>query len=61
VICELDLLTLFEGTEAGGVDRGVVDEHVLIATFYGNEAIALLGIEPLYGSPEPYNFSRLAR
>src|SRR5690242_344274 len=43
-------LVLFERTETVRVDRGVVDEDVRAATFLGDEAKALFGVEPLHGS-----------
>src|SRR5512139_1836735 len=45
---ELDLLTLVEGLEALTLDLAEVDEHV-VAVLLGDEAIALVGVEPLHG------------
>ncbi len=50
---ELNPLTVFEAAVALHLDRGVVDEEV-ITTVYGNEAIALLGVEPLHGALSHY-------
>src|SRR5207253_2693667 len=44
---ELDALVLIEGLVAVGLDGRVVDEHVL-ATVLGDEAVALLVVEPLH-------------
>lgn len=44
---ELDGLALGEGTEAVGLDRGLVDEEILAAVLRGYETEALLGAEPL--------------
>src|SRR4029079_7758676 len=44
---ELDLLVLLEVPVAGSRDRREVDEHVR-ATLLGDEAIPLLGVEPLH-------------
>src|SRR5689334_121126 len=46
---ELDALTLFEGLVPVHLDGRVVDEHVLTAV-HGDEAVALLGVEPLHGA-----------
>lgn len=45
-----DLLTLGEGLEALGDDRGEVDENILAAIVVGNKAEALFRIEPFYGT-----------
>ncbi|MPM64236.1 hypothetical protein SDC9_111122 [bioreactor metagenome] len=47
---EFDLLTFFERTEARRIDGRVVNEDVVIRSVHGNEAVALLGIEPFNGS-----------
>src|SRR4051794_8391160 len=44
---EDDLLTLGQHLVPVHVDRGVVHEHVLPATVHGDEAVALLRVEPL--------------
>src|SRR3954469_18238259 len=46
---ELHPLVLVEGPIALGLDRRVVDEHVL-AVVHGDEAVALLVVEPLHGA-----------
>src|SRR2546429_36300 len=46
---ELDALALLEVAVAIHLNRGVVNEHVG-ACFSGNEAVALLAVEPLHGS-----------
>src|SRR3990170_4576226 len=43
------LLSLIERLEALGLDGGEVDEH-LGAVLAGDEAVPLLGLEPLHGS-----------
>src|SRR4051794_18960843 len=43
-------LALLELTEARGVDRGVVREDVRTAAVLGDEAEALLRVEPLHSS-----------
>src|SRR5579875_1631164 len=45
---ELDLLVLFEIAEATPRDRAEMDEHVRSATVLGDEAEALLAVEPLH-------------
>src|SRR5689334_6731622 len=47
---ELDLLVLVEGLVALRLDRGVVDEDVVTTVLLGDEAEALLGVEPLNGA-----------
>ena len=47
---ELDALRLLEAAVAGGVDGGVVNEHVGAAAVLGDEAEALLSVEPLNGA-----------
>src|SRR5690606_41290948 len=47
---ELDPVALGEGPEAGALDRRVVDEAVLRSVLRGDEAEALLVVEPLHGS-----------
>src|SRR5689334_23047795 len=47
---ELDLLVLVEGLVALRLDRGVVNEDVVAAVLLGDEAEALLGVEPLNGA-----------
>src|SRR6266511_4443368 len=47
---ELDLLALLEGPEARRLDGGVVDEDVGLALALGDEAVALLSVEPLHGA-----------
>src|SRR5208282_5931193 len=44
---EADLLAFVERADAGVLHGGDVDEHVLAAVFGLNEAVALLGVEPL--------------
>src|SRR5512133_3231620 len=46
---ELDALALLQSAVAGGLDCRVVDEHV-VAVFALDEAVALLGVEPLHSS-----------
>ena len=46
---ELHALVLVERAVAVGLDGGVVDEHVLPAV-HGDEAVALLVVEPLHGA-----------
>src|SRR3954467_9897553 len=60
---EADLLPLMQIAQAGALDRGNMHEHVLRAVLGLNEAVALLGIEPLYGSnthcrPSQKNYPR---
>src|SRR5215212_753505 len=43
-------LTLLEGPEPGALYGGVVDEDILTTFVRGDEAVALLGAEPLYCS-----------
>ena len=43
---ELDLLALHERTEARRMDRGLVHEQVVVAVGRGDEAEALLSVEP---------------
>src|SRR5215217_8775898 len=45
-----DLLALLEGPEPAALYGGVVDEDVLTTVVRGDEAVALLGAEPLYCS-----------
>src|SRR3954447_19114688 len=47
---ERHLRALSQRLEAVGVDAGVVDEEVLAALVRGNEAEALVVVEPLHGS-----------
>ena len=47
---ELHALSLVQRAVARGVDGGVVDEHVRAAAVLGDEAKALLSVEPLNGS-----------
>ena len=47
---ERHLLVLLQGAEAPTLDRRVVDEHVRASTVLGDEAEALLTVEPLHGS-----------
>src|SRR5690606_29285601 len=47
---ELDALVLLQRAEALRLDRGVVREHVGRAVLGGDEAVALLAVEPLHGS-----------
>src|SRR5690349_9782436 len=47
---EGNLLVLFEGAVARGVDRRVVSENVLAAIFRRDEAEALFGVEPFHGT-----------
>jgi len=44
---ELDPLRLVESAVAGGVDRGVVNEHIGAAAVLGDETEALFSVEPL--------------
>src|SRR5699024_9427072 len=43
-------LSLLEGTESSAVDRAVVHEHIRSSAVHGDEAVALLSVEPLDGS-----------
>ena len=45
---ELDLVTFSQGAEAIALDRGLVDEDVLAAVVWLNEAKAFLGVEPFH-------------
>src|SRR5690242_5260958 len=47
---ELDLLVLVEGLVALRLDGRVVNEDVIAAVLLGDEAEALLGVEPLDGA-----------
>src|ERR1035438_6522167 len=47
---EADALVLVQCTEAATLDGGVVDEEVSAALVGGDEAEALLGVEPLDGT-----------
>src|SRR5207249_3616697 len=47
---EFDLLALVKGLVAVRLDRGEVDEDVLATRVGGNEAVALLRVEPLDGT-----------
>ena len=47
---EVDLLTLGERLEALALNRAVVAEDILLAVVAGDEAEALLVVEPLYSS-----------
>src|SRR5699024_10362455 len=47
---ELDALRLLEAAVTLGLDGGVVDEDVVTDTVLGDEAVALLRVEPLVGS-----------
>lgn len=53
---EGNLLVLFEGAVARGVDCRVVSENVLAAIFRGDEAEALFSVKPLDGTCS-HNFS----
>src|SRR6266446_1716736 len=46
----LNDLPLVESAQAGTLDRGNVDEHVLAAALRLNESVALGRVEPLHGS-----------
>src|SRR5271165_2389417 len=46
----LDHLSLVEGAQAGALDRGDVDEHVLVSRRRPDEAVALSRIEPFDGA-----------
>src|SRR5262249_22177535 len=46
----LDPLILLEGAEAVHLDGGVVDEDVGRAVVRGDEAVALVRVEPLHGA-----------
>jgi hypothetical protein len=50
---ELDLLSLGQGVEAFTLDRGVMNENVLL-TFTRDKAIPLAIVEPLDGSCNPF-------
>ena len=45
-----DALVIFEGTEAGSLDFGVVHEDVAGAVLLLNEAVAFFGVEELDGT-----------
>src|SRR6266571_4859315 len=45
---EFDLLVLIQRPVAGACDRGEVDEHVRRPVIGGDEAEALVGVEPLH-------------
>ncbi len=47
---ELHVLTLSQGLEAGALDRGVMDEAVLLPVLTRDEAEPLLVVESLYCS-----------
>src|SRR3954451_21071838 len=47
---EAHALVLVKGAVAARLDRGVVDEDVLASVIGGDEAEALLGVEPLHGA-----------
>src|SRR5271165_5316199 len=47
---ELDPLVLLQTTEAVNLNRGVVHEDVGAAVVWGDEPIALVGVEPLHGA-----------
>ena len=47
---ELDALAVLKGAVAVGLDGGVMDENVLVLTVNGDEAEALVSVEPLNGS-----------
>src|SRR5260370_23648138 len=47
---EFDLLVLIQRPVAGARDRGEVDEHVRRPVIGGDEAKALIGVEPLHCS-----------
>src|SRR6185503_16178618 len=47
---ELNLVAFLQRLEPRGVDAGVMDEHVLLSILAGNEAEALLVVEPLHCS-----------
>src|SRR5262245_5243032 len=47
---EADLLALDEATHSGTLDRRDMHEDVLVPGLRLDEAIALLGVEPLHGS-----------
>src|SRR4051812_45275132 len=49
-LLELDLRTLLERLVAARLDRAEVDEQVGATTVRGDEAIALVRVEPLDGS-----------
>src|SRR5579885_168626 len=53
---EADLLSFVEPADAGALDRGDVDEHVLRAVFRLNKTISFLGIEPLDGAERHGSF-----
>src|SRR4051794_38423466 len=52
-----ELLALIQAAEARALDRGDVDEDILIAILRLNEAIALLNVEPLDGA-DGHRFSK---
>src|SRR5208337_1449649 len=45
-----DLLAVVQALQAGRLDRGDMDEHVLAAVLWHDEPEALRGVEPLDGS-----------
>ena len=47
---ELHPLALFELLEAGALDVTEVNEQVLTALIWGDEAVALVTVEPLHGA-----------
>lgn len=47
---EGDFLAIDEGAQAGSLDRGDVDEHILGAVVRRDEAEAFGGIEEFYGA-----------
>src|SRR5712692_4501717 len=60
---EFDLLVLIQRPVAGARDRGEVDEHVRRPVIGGDEAEALIGVEPLHGAccHQSKSFARHAR
>src|SRR5436190_5898747 len=47
---ELDLLAFLQGGDAGALERGRMDEHVLFSAVRLNEAEALLGVVEFHGT-----------
>ena len=45
-----DLLALVQRTVASTLDSGEVDEHIVAALIVGDEAVALLSVEPFYST-----------
>lgn len=56
---ELDTLTLVKGPVSGALDVRVMDEDIF-ALFTGDESVALLGVEELYGTCSQLSLSSLS-